>query len=148
MLESIRVDHSPEFISKEVDLWVFTRRVVLDFSRPGKPTDNAFIESFNTLFRQECLNEHWFFAWRVLRKRSKPGGATSISINPTAAWAISSRWSYSRGSAPEPLEFNALGKSGGAGYREAEPIGSAPPSSTRLGVQVAGKLSPILRAGR
>ena len=35
-------------------------KVILDFSRPGKPTDNAFIESFNSRFRQECLNQHWF----------------------------------------------------------------------------------------
>jgi putative transposase len=35
---------------------------MLDFSRPGKPTDNAYIESFNGRFRQECLNEHWFLS--------------------------------------------------------------------------------------
>ena len=46
--ERIRVDNGPEFISKEVDLWAYAQGVVLDFSRPGKPTDNAFIESFNT----------------------------------------------------------------------------------------------------
>ena len=36
--------------------------MTLDFSRPGKPTDNAFIESFNSRFRQECLNQHWFLS--------------------------------------------------------------------------------------
>jgi len=60
--ERIRVDNGPEFISKEVDLWAYAQGVVLDFSRPGKPTDNAFIESFNSRFRQECLNEHWFLS--------------------------------------------------------------------------------------
>jgi putative transposase len=60
--ECIRVDNGPEFISKEVDLWAYAQGVVLDFSRPGKPTDNAFIESFNSRFRQECLNEHWFLS--------------------------------------------------------------------------------------
>ncbi|MGC2434819.1 MAG: integrase core domain-containing protein [Desulfobaccales bacterium] len=49
--ERIRVDNSPEFISKEVDLYAYGHGVVLDFSRPGKPTDNAFIESFNSRFR-------------------------------------------------------------------------------------------------
>jgi putative transposase len=39
---------------------VICNKVILDFSRPGKPTDNAFIESFNSRFRQECLNQHWF----------------------------------------------------------------------------------------
>ena len=43
----IRVDNGPEFISKELDLWAWMHGVALDFSRPGKPTDNAFAESFN-----------------------------------------------------------------------------------------------------
>ena len=60
--EIIKVDNGPEFISKEVDLWAYTNKVKLDFSRPGKPTDNAFIESFNGRFRQECLNQHWFLS--------------------------------------------------------------------------------------
>jgi len=51
----IRVDNGPEFISKELDLWAYGRNVKLDFSRPGKPTDNAFIESFNGQLRKECL---------------------------------------------------------------------------------------------
>jgi len=58
--DRIRVDNGPEFVSKEVDLWAYANNVVLDFSRPGKPTDNAFIESFNSRFRLECLNQHWF----------------------------------------------------------------------------------------
>ena len=57
---SIRVDQGPEFISKDLDLWAYRRGVILDFSRPGKPTDNAFIESLNGKFRAECLNAHWF----------------------------------------------------------------------------------------
>ena len=59
-LEMIKVDNGPGFISKEVDLWAYTNKVKLDFSRPGKPTDNAFIESFNGRLREECLNQHWF----------------------------------------------------------------------------------------
>jgi len=69
--ETIRVDNGPEFISKELDLWAYGKKVCLDFSRPGKPTDNAFIEAFNARFRQECLNEHWFLsiedAWRKVK---------------------------------------------------------------------------------
>lgn len=60
---SIRVDRGSEFISRGLDLWAYTRGVVLDFSRPGKPTDNAFIESFNSKFRAECLNQHWFMSF-------------------------------------------------------------------------------------
>lgn len=56
--EVIRVDNGPEFISKDLDRWAYWNKVKLDFSRPGKPTDNAFIESFNARFRLECLNEH------------------------------------------------------------------------------------------
>ena len=58
----IRVDNGPEFISKDLDLWAYANKVTLDYSRPGKPTDNAFIESFNSRFRQECLNQHWFLS--------------------------------------------------------------------------------------
>ena len=59
---TIQVDNGPEFISKSLDWWAYWNEVKLDFSRPGKPTDNAVIESFNGKFRQECLNEHWFLS--------------------------------------------------------------------------------------
>jgi putative transposase len=59
---TIQVDNGPEFISKDVDLWSYWNHVQLDFSRPGKPTDNAYVESFNARFRQECLNAHWFLS--------------------------------------------------------------------------------------
>jgi putative transposase len=57
---SIRVDNCRQFTSREFDLWAYANGVILDFSRPGKPTDNAFIESFNARVRLECLNQHWF----------------------------------------------------------------------------------------
>jgi putative transposase len=44
------------------DLWAYQRGVILDFSRPGKLTDNAFIEAFNSKLRSECLNVHWFLS--------------------------------------------------------------------------------------
>lgn len=58
--KTIRVDQGSEFVSRDLDLWAYHRGVVLDSSRPGKPTDNSFIESFNGKFRAECLNTHWF----------------------------------------------------------------------------------------
>ena len=58
----IKVDNGPEFISKDLDRWAYWNHVELDFSRPGKPSDNAFIEAFNSRFRQECLNQHWFLS--------------------------------------------------------------------------------------
>ena len=56
------MDNGPAFISKSIDLWAYWNGVTLDFSRPGKPTDNAFIESFNGTVREECLNQHWFLS--------------------------------------------------------------------------------------
>ena len=58
--KTIRVDQGSEFVSRAIDLWAYQRGVTLAFSRPGKPTDNAFIEAFNGRFRAECLNQHWF----------------------------------------------------------------------------------------
>ena len=54
------MDNDPKFISKAVDHWAYTNRVTLDFFRLGKPTDSAFVESFNGRFREGCLNTHWF----------------------------------------------------------------------------------------
>ena len=60
--QTIRMDNRPEFISKALDRWAYETGVTLDFSRPGKPTDNAFVESFNGRLRDECLNTHWFLS--------------------------------------------------------------------------------------
>ncbi|HAW30931.1 MAG TPA: hypothetical protein DCY03_22900 [Planctomycetaceae bacterium] len=60
--QSIRVDNGPEFISKSLDWWAYFNKVALQFSRLGKPTDNAYIESFNGRVRQECLNQHRFLS--------------------------------------------------------------------------------------
>jgi putative transposase len=59
---TIRVDQGSEFVSRDPDLWAYSKGVTLDFSRPGKPTDNAFIEAFNGRLRAECLNTHWFLS--------------------------------------------------------------------------------------
>jgi len=59
---SIRVDQGPEFISKDLDLWAWMNGVILDFSRPGKPTDNAFAEAFNGKVRAECIDQNWFLS--------------------------------------------------------------------------------------
>lgn len=60
--QRIQVDNGSEFISKDFDKWAYENKVILDYSRPGKPTDNPFIESFNGSFRDECLNTHWFLS--------------------------------------------------------------------------------------
>jgi len=83
--KTIRVDNGSEFISRDMDLWAYQRGVILDFSRPGKPTDNAFIEAFNSKLRSECLNAHWFLnlqdacakleAWRRHYNEERPHSA-------------------------------------------------------------------------
>jgi putative transposase len=90
---AIRVDQGSEFVSRDVDLWAYQNNVTLDFSRPGKPTDNAFIEAFNGRLRAECLNTHWFLSvvdarekledWRRDYNEVRPHGA--IGNKPPAA---------------------------------------------------------------
>jgi putative transposase len=58
--EMIVMDNGPEFAGKALDAWAYRHGVKLHFIRPGKPVENAYIESFNGKFRDECLNEHWF----------------------------------------------------------------------------------------
>jgi len=66
---SIRVDNGPEFAGRLLDQWAYLNKVELDFSRPGKPTDNAYTESFNSRLRQECLNAAWFLSMADARSR-------------------------------------------------------------------------------
>jgi len=54
------VDNGPEFSSKALSQWAYKRKVRLHFIEPGRPMQNAFVESFNGKFRDDCLNEHWF----------------------------------------------------------------------------------------
>jgi putative transposase len=92
--ERIAIDNGPEFISKALDAWAYRNGVQLEFSRPGKPTDNAFVESFNGRFRDECLNQHWFAsleevrqtveAWRIDYNTERPHRA--LGQQTPAAW--------------------------------------------------------------
>lgn len=87
--KTIKSDNGSEFISKAMDRWAYESGVELDFSRPGKPTDNAKVESFNGRFRQECLNSHWFLsladaqrkieAWRQYYNEARPHSALAWS---------------------------------------------------------------------
>jgi len=58
--KAVRTDQGPEFTGRALDQWAYQHGVQLKLIQPGKPTQNAFIESFNGKFRDECLNEHWF----------------------------------------------------------------------------------------
>lgn len=80
--ERIRVDNGPEFMSKALDNYSYLNNIKLEFSRPGKPVDNAYIESFNGSLRDECLNTNWFLSiedaqeklesWRVDYNQYRP----------------------------------------------------------------------------
>jgi putative transposase len=82
---AITVDHGTEFTSKALDEWAYRRGVALDFIRPGKPVENAIIESFNGRLRDECLNVYSFesivhaqaviTAWRDDYNHRRPHGA-------------------------------------------------------------------------
>jgi putative transposase len=61
--------YGPEFAGRLLDQWAYLNGVELDFSRPGKPTDNAYIEAFNGRLRQECLNASWFLSMDDARTR-------------------------------------------------------------------------------
>ena len=58
--KTLRADQGSKFVSRDMDLWAYQRELVLYFSRPGKPTDNEYIEACNGRFSADCLNQHWF----------------------------------------------------------------------------------------
>jgi putative transposase len=68
--ERIHCDNGPEFVSLHLDQWAHWTRVKLDFSRPGRPSDNAFCESFNNRVRQELLNPNWFSSLADARRQA------------------------------------------------------------------------------
>jgi putative transposase len=83
--EAISVDNGSEFTSIALDHWAYWNKVRLDFSRPGKPTDNPYIEAFNSILRREFLSQHWFIdlpdaersleRWRAEYNTLRPHGS-------------------------------------------------------------------------
>lgn len=67
--QRVQTDNGSEFASRVFDQWAYEHRATLDFSRPSRPTDNPFIESFNGSFRDECLNTHWFLSLEDAREK-------------------------------------------------------------------------------
>lgn len=103
---AITVDHGTEFTSKALDEWCYFRGVKLDFIRPGKPTENGMIESFNGRLRDECLNVNEFAtldhvkevlkAWRQDYNHCRPHG----SLGHLTPSEFAKRWSGSGSEAP------------------------------------------------
>ena len=79
---SLLTNNGPALTSRALDQWAYERGISLRFIAPGKPVQNAFIESFNGRFRDECLNQHWFVnlaharrvveTWRLDYNQARP----------------------------------------------------------------------------
>jgi putative transposase len=124
--DTLVMDNGPEFSGRALDIWAYARGVQLRFIRPGKPIDNAFVESFNGKFRDECLNEHWFAsvaeartlveAWRIdyntLRPHSALHGATpeqfanSLCGRSPAQTPVRADWKDTKNEDPKPEDLS------------------------------------------
>jgi putative transposase len=118
--QTIVVDNGPEFAGRTLDAWAYGRGVTLRFIRPGKPIENAYVESFNGKFRDECLNEHWFVsladakaaieAWRIdyntVRPHSSLAGRTPHQFAAIAVGARRLTPARTQGLKPEDLSLS------------------------------------------
>src|SRR5262249_25321853 len=141
----ITVDNGPEFISNALDQWAHAHGVQLHLSRPGKPVDNAFIESFDGRLRDECFNTNWFYALEHAREvinewlddyghvghlrlteedghvRSAPSGVAGARPSPALRAALS-------GPSPSAITFAAarqvpaVARRAGAAPRQRSPL--------------------------
>jgi len=153
--EAIQVDNGPEFVSREVDQWAYAHGVALHFIEPGKPVQNAFIESFNGKFRDECLNQNWFVsldearriieAWRVdyntVRPHSSLGYRTPAEFaaeiggekgcGKATAWKSTTHFSTPLGNPANPAGFPLSHSPGDDGLfpRVAQEIQNQAPSA-------------------
>jgi putative transposase len=110
--QAIVLDNGPEFRGRALETWAAANRVELRFIRPGKPIENAFVESFNGKYRDECLNEHWFAsvaeaqaiieAWRVDYNTVRPH--SSLTGDTPAHFAITTEGVARRRIAPRSYE--------------------------------------------
>ena len=84
-LKRLQTDNGSEFVSKALDKWAYEQGITMDFSRPGRPTDNPFIESFNGSFRDECLNIHWFLSLQDAREKIETWRVDDNQVRPHSA---------------------------------------------------------------
>jgi Transposase and inactivated derivatives len=113
--QSITVDNGPEFDGQVLDKWAYRSGVQLSFIRPGKPNENAYIESFNGKFRDECLNEHWFIslsharsiieAWRIEYNTERPHSSLG---NQTPEEFAAARRTYAKQRVFLPADSSAI----------------------------------------
>ncbi len=80
----IRTDNGPEFAGRTMQAWAATNGIELRFIQPGKPVQNAYIESFNSRFRDKCLSQHWFASLNTCAASSTAGVTTTTTTDRTA----------------------------------------------------------------
>lgn len=100
---TIKIDNGSEFISKVMGKWAYERSVELDFNRPGKPTDNAKVESFNGRFWQECLNAHWFLSLDDARHKIEEWRQYYNEMRPHSALQWATPAQFARQATKSPL---------------------------------------------
>jgi len=113
--KAIVLDNGPEFAGRTLEAWAYQANVELRFIRPGKPIENAYVESFNGKFRDECLNEHWFAsvteaqevieAWRIDYNTVRPHGSLK-KLTPAAYTAACARALAGEGACSPALAAN------------------------------------------
>jgi putative transposase len=98
--QTLVLDNGPEFAGRTLDVWAYSTSVKLHFIDPGKPVQNAYIESFNGKMRDECLNEHWFVSLGEARQIIEDWRRDYNEVRPHAALAYRT-----------PKEFTGAGAS-------------------------------------
>ena len=116
--KTIFCDNGSEFTSQALDLWAYRAGVKIEFSRPGKPTDNAHVESFNGTLRAECLDAHWFTtlaeakhileAWRHEYNESRPHRAHGERTPNEIAKEFAASRQFLDNKTAEAANFNAV----------------------------------------
>ena len=121
--EVIVIDNKePSLPVQVMDQWAYENQVQLHFITPGRPMENGYIESFNGKFRDECLNENWFFDLADAREKiPRPGGATTTKCGRTSG----ARLSHTSGVCPEERGFVRLRSHGSAGRSRTSSAGES-----------------------
>ncbi len=104
----LKTDNGSEFAGKVMDRWAYERSIEFDFSRPGTPTDNATVESFNGRLRQECLNEHWFLSLEDAQRKIEDWRQFYNQVRPHSSLEWRTPAEFARKHAPSPEEKEKL----------------------------------------
>jgi putative transposase len=105
--EVLLTDNGPEFRGRDYVLWGIRHHVRIEYIQPGKPSQNAFVESFNSIFREQCLNENWFISledaeriiedWRDTYNRIRPHGSLKGQTPQEYRWRFQEKTLISTG---------------------------------------------------